>query len=1236
MTDVQQAAQEARPGYRAVLANTEFRALWFAHVTSMLGDQLTRIVLASIVLARTGSVALSALSFATTYLPWLLGGPLLSLFADRCPRRTVMVTCDVGRGLLVLAMVVPGVPVWGLFALASLVALLGPPFEAARGATVPEVLPAPLYPVAQALSMASLQAAQLLGFALGGLLVTLKPGAWVLVLDAATFLVSAAVLHRYVAWRPGAEDAGALSARTWARDSAEGLRVVVRAPDLRMLLGLSAVVAAVTVLPESLAIAQADELGRTPFVAGLLCAALPLGTVVGAALAGRPGAGDDRLWMVRPLGLLACSASAACLLEPGLAGLVVLWFLAGIGAGGLLPANVAFVLRVDPAVRGRALSVAQVVLQVSQGLAVAAGGLLAAAVGPSAAVGWAGVLGLVGVGVMSARWRAALRSVAPDEAPPAAEGASSERHAPTASGPAFGRVRVFTVLVALAAAALWWAVGRHVTALAGPVDVPWCALLPAVTAAQVVNVHFQVRRQAHGISLCHLPIVIGLVCTDPFGFVVARTLGGSVAMAAFHRQRGLKLMLNTASYALEATVAVALLGVLSGWPIPAALYVAMAVADMTSFTVVGTAIMLFERRFDAVARLRTLLWLLPVNVVATSFSLLAVAALWQGSEYLVLLAGVTAALLTFYRTYARLVSRHLDLGLLQELAASLPALTSGSQDLCDVLERTRQLLVAERASLWLPDGSLTVARHDALPVASSADGSCAPSAARVHRLLRPPVWSRLRSDVSFDEGRQCASLVVQDRLGAVRPFTEDDKRLLDAAAALIGGALDRGADRQRMLDAARRDPLTGLWTLTEGSRRAAQDLRGAGARGLLVLDVIGLQDVNDSLGHDAGDELLRIAARRLQDHVGAVTVAARIGGDELMVLLHHGDPGPEELARAVSGTVDLAGARFQLRMRAGYCAVSDASSFQELLRNAQAALSRSSVGGTRYRSWTSELRVDPTRRLALAGDLQNALANGDVFPVFQPLCRAADHAVVGAEALARWRHQHLGPVPPDEFIAIAEQTGLIAELTSVVLDRSLMQARSWQDQGFALRVSVNLSSRSLTEGDLCEAVTAALQRHGLPPSALLLEITESTIMSNVEHASAVLGALRDAGVHTALDDFGTGHSSLTQLHAIPVDEIKLDRSFLARVDGDLAARRVVATAVALCHDLGKTVVAEGVEDLETADFLRDSGVDLLQGYYFGRPLPAEEWRDGTLPHARVAAAVSVPAQSTGEVTALTR
>lgn len=758
-------------------------------------------------------------------------------------------------------------------------------------------------------------------------------------------------------------------------------------------------------------------------------------------------------------------------------------------------------------------------------------------------------------------------------------------------------------------------------------EVPWWFLLVAVAAAQGVLVHFQVRRQAQGISLCHLPILIGLLCTAPFAFVVARTLGGCVAMLVVRKQRGLKLLLNTAAYALEATVAVTVLHALDGWPVPAAVYVVMAVSDLTSFTVVSTAIMIFERRPDAAAWSRPLLWLLPVNFAATSFALLAVTALWRGSGYLVLLVAVTAALLLFYRTYARLRGRHVDLSRLQGLAASLPALTPNGQELRDVVERVRHLLVAERASLMLPGGLLVVAKHDGSPVTTSLTEGDRLASIRVDRPWQPPAWSRLTADVVYDEGRQQAHLVVHDRLGAVRPFNADDQRLLAAAAALVSGGLDRGADRRRLLDAARRDPLTGLWTLPEASRRGADRLREAAQEGLLIVDVIGLQDVNDSLGHDAGDDVLRLTARRLHDQVGEDAILGRIGGDELVVLLPRGGLAPEQIAQALGGTVELAGTRFELRIRAGHCPADGMTAFEPLLRNAQAALSRAAVAGVRYRSWTPDLRVDPTRRLRLAGDLQGALLRGEVFPVFQPLCRAADHVVVGAEALARWTHPELGAVPPDEFITIAEQTGLISELTAVVLDGALTQARAWRDQGVALRVSVNLSPRSLTDGDLRSAVSAALTRHGLPSEALLLEITESTIMTNVERASAALAALRDMGVHVALDDFGTGHSSLTQLRAIPVDEVKLDRSFLSGIAEDVAARRVVSTAVALCHDLGKTVVAEGVEDQGTAEFLREVGVDLLQGYFLGRPLPADRWPSGLLIGATLTSLV--PQQGTG-------
>ena len=398
------ASAPSRPGYRAVLRNREFRALWLTHVTSVLGNQVTLVVLAALVLERTGSVALSALSFAVMFLPWVIGAPLLSLAADRYPRRTVMVSCDVGRGLLLLVMALPVMPVWGLFVAATLCALLGPPFEAARGATVPDVLSAELYPVGQSLQAASLQVSQLLGFGLGGVLVTTWPGSWALCVDGVSFLLSALVLRRCVAWRPGQAGGVDLSARSWLQQCGEGLTVVGRSAELRTLLLLCCVVAAVTVVPESLAVAQARTYEASALTAALLCAALPLGSAAGVLIAGRWTPDGNRLAGARSLAVLACAVCAACLLQPSLPVLLALWVLAGAGAGSMLRANVAFVLRVAPAVRGRALSVAQGALQVSQGLCVAGAGLLAGVVGPVAAVGWTGLLGVAAVLLLLRRW----------------------------------------------------------------------------------------------------------------------------------------------------------------------------------------------------------------------------------------------------------------------------------------------------------------------------------------------------------------------------------------------------------------------------------------------------------------------------------------------------------------------------------------------------------------------------------------------------------------------------------------------------------------------------------------------------------------------------------------------------------------------------------------------------------------------------------------------------------------
>ena len=770
-------------------------------------------------------------------------------------------------------------------------------------------------------------------------------------------------------------------------------------------------------------------------------------------------------------------------------------------------------------------------------------------------------------------------------------------------GSGTARVRLLVLVVLVLALALWLAVGRHAQPVGGPVQLPWVVLLPLVAVAQAGQVHFQVRHQSHSVCLGHLPTVLGLVCSAPGGYVVARVLGGVLAMRVVRRQSGIKLALNAAAYALEAVAAVSVLHLLSAWPTPPAVYVAVVCADLCSFWVVSCAITLYEGRRDATPWLRPLTWLLPINLIATSVALLALAALWQGLGYLPLLVAVTGALLAGYRVHARLRNRHLDLGRLQDLAAALPALGTGDDPhLAEVVEQARVLLVAERAELHLADGQVVRAES---PAPGAGRTAPPPPGAWRGLVLRRPTGAELRVEVPYDRGEQTAVLVVRDRLGELRGFDAEDERLLRALAALVAGGLERGADRQRLLDTARRDPLTGLWTLPEATRRAEPLLHAARTPTVLILDVMGLQDVNDSLGHDAGDALLQRVAGRLTAAVGPGAVVARLGGGEFLAVLPGGGPGAEQVARAVGGAVDVAGALLQVRVRTGSCA--EGATFPALLRLAQAALAAARSGGRRAEVWSGRLEVDSSRRLRLGADLPGALERRQVVPVYQPLVRAADLQVVGAEALARWRHPELGPVGPDEFVAIAEQTGLVTDLTRVVLGEALDQVARWRGGGRDLRVSVNLSARSLLDPQLVPMVCGALAVRGLPPTALLLEVTESSLMDDLEHALQVLHALVEAGVQLALDDFGTGHSSLTHLRVLPVSEVKLDRSFLAGLGTDPSADRVVRSAVSMCHDLGKLVVAEGVEDEVALQLLHAAGADLLQGYHLGRPLPADEW-----------------------------
>ncbi|HVF04942.1 MAG TPA: MFS transporter [Frankiaceae bacterium] len=387
--------------FREVLAVREFRALYAAQITSLLGDQAAKVALAVLVLNRSDSPLLAALAYAVGYLPWIVGGPVLSPLADRWPRREVMVRADVVRAAAVGAMALPGMPLWALFALLLGASLLMPPFEAARAATLPDVLTGDRYVVASSLSNITNQLCQVAGFVLGGAAVGILTPRGALVLNALTFLVSAAFIARGVRHRPAAARD---SRPTLRADVVEGARVVFHNTVLRSILLLAWTGAAFALVPEGLAVTYARRLGYGPLATGLLTAASPAGLVVGALLISRLFAPRTRLRLMLPLAVLTFVPLILTMLHPPVWGAVLLWALSGVGLAYQVPANATFMQVVPTGARGRAFGLAQSGIQALQGIFIAAAGALALVVEPHDVVALAGAVGLVVVALLVLRW----------------------------------------------------------------------------------------------------------------------------------------------------------------------------------------------------------------------------------------------------------------------------------------------------------------------------------------------------------------------------------------------------------------------------------------------------------------------------------------------------------------------------------------------------------------------------------------------------------------------------------------------------------------------------------------------------------------------------------------------------------------------------------------------------------------------------------------------------------------
>ncbi|MFF0159739.1 putative bifunctional diguanylate cyclase/phosphodiesterase [Streptomyces sp. NPDC005263] len=413
-----------------------------------------------------------------------------------------------------------------------------------------------------------------------------------------------------------------------------------------------------------------------------------------------------------------------------------------------------------------------------------------------------------------------------------------------------------------------------------------------------------------------------------------------------------------------------------------------------------------------------------------------------------------------------------------------------------------------------------------------------------------------------------------------------------------------------------RDPLTGLpnrqWLL-ERIWTALDDAERIGARSaLMLIDLDRFRSVNDTLGHLAGDRLLLQIADRLRLALPRGAEAARLGGDEFAVLLPVADSTTSAtrvargLVAALSSPLDLDGLTLVLEASAGVAVFPDhADDAEGLLRRADVAMYQAKRDRTGVEVYESKRDSNTPDRLGLLGDLRRALDAHEVQLHYQPKVRF-DGQVAGLEALVRWVHPERGKVPPDEFIAIAESSGLMPYLTEYVLDTALAQVARWRSQGLFVPVAVNVSPRDVHTPGFAGSVAARLARHGVPAGALQLEITEHVLLEDPQRAADTLAGLTGHGVKMSLDDFGTGYSSLVHLRRLPVSELKIDRSFVARLAVDNEDAEIVRCTVDLAHSLGLLVVAEGVEDDETWERLRDLGCDAVQGWLVAAAMPPEE------------------------------
>jgi diguanylate cyclase (GGDEF)-like protein len=765
----------------------------------------------------------------------------------------------------------------------------------------------------------------------------------------------------------------------------------------------------------------------------------------------------------------------------------------------------------------------------------------------------------------------------------------------------------------------------------------WWVLIPLYALTQHFPVDFENRRGTYSLHLAQLPLTFGVVLIAPGLHLASRLIGVGIDCVLVRRQAPVKVAFNLGSAALDIGLATTAVALVSYNPKPSAqLWLALLLGVVTTEVIGAVSLAGIWRLLGVPFERRQMLEPLKFAVVAsatfTGLAVVAVSAMYTARSSIGIMVVLCAALALAYRGHRRLFAQQRTTEHLYEFVKELGPVSVTSARINPLLDDVRVLLHARHLDLALP-APAGGWRH----VISSEQGDNQDPPADADALAEAVARAKsgIKSSSDGDKDRMSTPLMgarslvgiltVTDRLGDIRRFDMGDMRLLETVAAELTTAFERGKLLGDLELAATTDPLTGLPNLVH-TTALLDALIATGDVLLAAATVDSFREVNDALGHEVGDNLLLEVARRLRD-VAPGGVVGRIGGGRFAIAVPAGAVGhdPElfglRLRAQVEGTAQVGPVGSHIRLSVGVVRTPEhGTQASTLLRRAETAMHGAQLVHGGPVVWEPAYEIQGQRRLAVVTALREALSSGAIGLAYQPKLDTATGRATGVEALARWTHPALGAITPDEFIPLAEASGLMGQLTSNLLRQALVACNGWQRRAPRTGVAVNVSADTVLDPSFVTEVATILDECGSDPSLLTLELTEGVVVGDPLLAAERLGELRALGIKISVDDFGTGYSSLTYLKGLPVDEVKIDKTFVARIALDAADRAVVRAVVDIAHTLGLTVVAEGVEDTAQHALLQSLGVDEVQGFLHARPMSAADmvqWLRGRSLPARV-------------------